>query len=586
MSKHTTPSISDVIPLPVAATVQGDFGFIGRDSEIQALDRALKHQPQAGIVVHGISGVGKTTLIQGYLQWLQQSGGLKTNIFWFRFDEIRSFEFMVNQMVEGLFGTEVLASPMQQKLDNLCQVFMQNPFILVWDNFESACGIEGFDVMPTLSIDDRNQLKSFLQRLHAGKTKVIITSRLSETWLSDTECTLLPLNGLQREDSRQYCHAVARHFDLHLDDDKAYQTLMDKLNGHPLAMRVVLLKLDETPANRLLQEFNEGFDESEPDSVIACTEAALRLLESSFPPEYTAVLQFVSLHQRYVQLNTLVDMMKNSDLVTSQITIKGCITVLEHAGLLRPQKKDIYIMHPALNEYLRRHHPAETAVLGAFVDLMGHFSDHLASKELTVQRAPFYIHDANFHYALFLAKMLNMDGHVIALTQSLAVFALNSRDYEGAVRLFESLVGHYSQHNDDLGLASSYHQLARIAQERRDFVLAEQWYRRSLAIKEKLGDKRGAANTYAQLGALARLQQHWLEAAQWYVKAAVMFNKNDDMDSVARIASNYLTLLQQSDAQTQGEIKLLWQQSGLEPTPESPDASNEIPNKTNRNGGH
>ena len=572
--------------MPPAATVQGDFGFIGRDSEIKALDSTLQQQAQAGVVIHGMAGVGKTTLIQGYLQWLQQTGALKANIFWFRFDEIRSFEFMVNQMVEGLFGAEVLTSPMQQKLHNVCQVFMQNPFILVWDNFESACGIESLDVLPTLSVDDRNQLKSFLQRLRAGKTKVIISSRLSETWLSDAECTRLPLSGLQHEDGRQYSHAVARHFDLHLDDGTAYQTLMDKLNGHPLAMRVVLLKLDEIPVNHLLREFNEGFDESEPDRVIACAEAALRLLESSYPPEYTAVLQFISLHQRYVQLNTLVDMMKNSDLVTGKITIKGCITVLEHAGLLCLQKKDIYTIHPTLNEYLRRHHPAETAVLSAFVDLMGHFSDHLAPKELTVQRAPFYIHDANFHYALFLAKMLNMDGHVVALTQSLAVFALNSRDFEGAVRLFESLVGHYSQHNDDLGLASSYHQLARIAQERRDLVLAEQWYRRSLTIKEKLGDKRGAANTYAQLGTLARSQQHWLEAAQWYVKAAVMFYKNDDMDSVERIASNYLTLLQQSDAQTQGEIKRLWQQSGLEPTPESLDALNKAPNKTNRNAGN
>lgn len=221
MTQKTTPSASDIIPLPVAATLQGDFGFIGRDNEIQTLGRALQQQSQAGLVVHGVAGVGKTTLIQGYLQWLQQSGGLKANIFWFRFDEIRSFEIMVNQIVEGLFGAEVLTSPMQQKLDNLCQVFLQNPFIMVWDNFESACGIEDLDVMPTLSADDRNQLKAFLQRLHKGKTKVVINSRLTETWLSETECARLPLRGLQDEDRQQYCDAGARHFDLHLDyDDK------------------------------------------------------------------------------------------------------------------------------------------------------------------------------------------------------------------------------------------------------------------------------------------------------------------------------------------------------------------------------
>ena len=587
MTQQTTPSASDTIPLPVAATLHVDFGFIGRDNEIHLLDRVLQQQSQAGLVVHGVAGVGKTTLIQGYLQWLQQSGGLKANIFWFRIDEIRSFENMVNQIVEGLFGAEVLTSPMQQKLDNLCQVFLQNPFIMVWDNFESACGIEDLDVMPTLSADDRNQLKAFLQRLHQGKTKVVIASRLTETWLSETECARLPLRGLQGEDRQLFCDAVALHFDLHLDyDDAAYCELMDKLDGHPLAMRVVLLKLDETPADHLLQEYNEVFDDAEPDKVITYTVAALRLLESSFPPEYTAVLQFISLHHRYVQLNTLIDMMKNSDLVTGQITIKGCITVLEHAGLMHAQEKDIYTMHSALNEYLRRHHPAESAVLGAFVDLMGHFSDHLAPKELAVQRAPFYIHSANFHYALFLAKQFNMDGHVIALTQSLAVFSLNDRDLEGARRLFESLIRHYSQHNDDLGLTSCYLQLGRIAQERRDFVLGEQWYLRALAIKEKLSDKRGIANSYAQLGALARQQQNWIEAAQWFVKAAVMFNKNDDMDSVSRVANIYLTLLQQSDVQTQTEIKLLWQQSGLEPTAQSIEALNETPNKTKNNAGN
>ncbi len=587
MTKQTTSFSSDVIPLPAAATEQGDFGFIGRDSEMHTLECALQQQPQAGLVVHGIAGVGKTTLIRGYLQWLQKSESLKANIFWFRFDEIRSFEYVINQMVEGLFGANVLASSIEQKMDNVCQVFIQNSFILVWDSFESSGGTSDMNVMPLLSDEDRAQFKAFLQRLHHGKTKVIIVSRSPENWLSETECNRLPLGGLQGKDCRQYCDAVVRHFDIVLDeDDPAYCDLLEKLHGHPLAMRVVLLKLDETPVEILLQEFEEDFDTAEADDDIACFDAALGLLETSFPSEYTAVLQFIGLHQRYVQLNTLTDMMRNSDLVTSQITIKGCVTVLEHVGLLHPQKKDIYTVHPALNGYLRRHHPAETAVLSAFVDLMGHFADHLASKEFNVQRAPFYIHSANFHCALFLAKTLNMDGHIVALTQSLAVFAQNNRDFEGAARLFECLVGHYSQHNDDLGLASCYHQLGRIAQERHDFVHGEQWYLRSLTIKEAQGDKHGMANTYAQLGTLERIQERWVSAAKWFVKAAVTFNNNDDMQSVVRVADIYMALLQQSDVQTQGEIQQLWQQSGLERTVDSMNGMIKPSNETKKNLGN
>lgn len=119
------------------------------------------------------------------------------------------------------------------------------------------------------------------------------------------------------------------------------------------------------------------------------------------------------------------------------------------------------------------------------------------------------------------------------------------------------------QHDDDLGLASCYHQLGRIAQEQRNFLCSEQWYLQSLAIKEKQGDEYGTANTYAQLGALERMQQHWIDAAQWFIKAAVIFKKNDNTDALARVIKIYIALLQQSDVQHQPEIKQLWQQSEL-----------------------
>lgn len=181
-----------------------------------------------------------------------------------------------------------------------------------------------------------------------------------------------------------------------------------------------------------------------------------------------------------------------------------------------------------------------------------------------MQRAPYFIHSANFHHALSLAKSLGMDGHIVALTQALAVFARNSQDAKGAARLFESLAVHYSRLNDELGLASCYHQLGRIAQEQRDFAHGEQWYLRSLAIKEAQGDEHGIANTYAQLGTLERMQQHWVNAAQWYVKAVIAFNNGDDTDSMFRVANIYIVLLQQSDTSDQDEIRELWQQTGLE----------------------
>ena len=52
-------------------------------------------------------------------------------------------------------------------------------------------------------------------------------------------------------------------------------------------------------------------------------------------------------------------------------------------------------------------------------------------------------------------------------------------------------------------MASTYHQLGIIAQDRGRLEEAEDWYRKSLAIKEELGDRPGMAITYGQLGLLA-----------------------------------------------------------------------------------
>src|SRR5271157_3961775 len=72
---------------------------------------------------------------------------------------------------------------------------------------------------------------------------------------------------------------------------------------------------------------------------------------------------------------------------------------------------------------------------------------------------------------------------------------------------------------------ANYHQLGMIAQERRDFASAEQWYRKSLAIKEKQGDEHGAAIAYGQLGTIAQEQRDYASAEQWYRKSLAIEEK-------------------------------------------------------------
>ena len=78
---------------------------------------------------------------------------------------------------------------------------------------------------------------------------------------------------------------------------------------------------------------------------------------------------------------------------------------------------------------------------------------------------------------------------------------------------------------DRPGMASTYHQLGITAQERGRLGEADEWYRKSLAIREDLGDRPGLGLTYAQLALLAEEQGQDREALHWAVRSVSLFNQ-------------------------------------------------------------
>ena len=68
-------------------------------------------------------------------------------------------------------------------------------------------------------------------------------------------------------------------------------------------------------------------------------------------------------------------------------------------------------------------------------------------------------------------------------------------------------------------MATTYHQLGMTAQDRGRLDEAEDWYRKSLAIKEELGDRPGMARSYHQLGMTAQDRGRLDEAEDWYRKS-------------------------------------------------------------------
>jgi tetratricopeptide (TPR) repeat protein len=204
------------------------------------------------------------------------------------------------------------------------------------------------------------------------------------------------------------------------------------------------------------------------------------------------------------------------------------------AGLLRDIGNATFEMHPLLTSYLRsRENAAPEPYQRAFVDVMGRLADGLAQRELHEQRIPFLVHGTSFHFALGLAERLSMDQPFGALTQSLAAYAKNTRNFNEAFRLFERLARHWAALGRAEGEAVAYHQLGMIAQDQRDFAAAREWYLNSLAIKERQGNLQGAARTYNQLGMVGEEQRDFAAAREWYLKSLAIEEKQGNLRGAA-----------------------------------------------------
>jgi tetratricopeptide (TPR) repeat protein len=512
------------------------YGFVGRDSVLLAMERAMR-RPPAAILIQGLGGVGKTTLARGFLQWLDSTGGLGEGCFWLRFQEIRSAEYVFNRLGEALFGGQFSALPMDQKIESLAGVFQKQRFLIVWDNFESAAGISGTAVTANLPESDRKHLAEFLDKLRGGTSKVIITSRSTEDWLGPQRRFLLPLGGLDREERWEYCEAILRDLGKTINrNDATLVELMDLLGGHPLAMRAVLPHLERLSAGQVAGALRSNLAglRMEGDEHLAKLYATLGFVEQSLPGELRPLLIPIAMHEGYLDADDLEQMAKQVDPAWTRNMIDGLMQSLVSAGLFRDIGQAIHEMHPVLTGYLRSKILAGTPQSArdpwakAFTNIMARLADSLAPRELYQQRFLFHLHGQNFHYALAEAERQGLGTETLALIQSLGSFAQKSRNFVQAIRLYEQLAKSGSLLGKLELEATAYHQLGRIAEEQRHFAAAEQWYRKSLNIKEKLGNEHGASNSYHQLGIIAQEQRNFAAAEQWYRKSLDIKEKLGD----------------------------------------------------------
>ena len=125
--------------------------------------------------------------------------------------------------------------------------------LLVWDNFESVREMPDPRATPRLDDAGCAALKGFLEwvRDHSSSA-ILVTSRAQETWLGQVR--RIGVGGLNDAEAAQYAGRVPRPYPAaqRRRERRSFGELLDWLDGHPLAMRLTLPRLDTNDPAALL----------------------------------------------------------------------------------------------------------------------------------------------------------------------------------------------------------------------------------------------------------------------------------------------------------------------------------------------
>jgi tetratricopeptide (TPR) repeat protein len=511
--------------LPQNAKLNTHYAFTGRDGALLELERAMRRKP-AGILIHGLAGVGKTTLARAFVHWLSVTEGLGHGCFWFTLDDIRSADHVVNEMGRSIFGPEFGLEGRNAGPDKLVQALREKAFLIVWDNFESVRGIPEAGIWPTLSTADQDLLSELLSELRAAPTKVLITSRSQEDWLSPADCFRVQLRGLRREEVWDYAAQILDKAGVEISrHDPALAELLESLGGHPLAMQAILSQIATHNISEVRGLLEQNFAKLSniADAVERRLYASLKLIQQSLPDELARLLIPLALHERFVDTVYLKAMAASADKSVSRKHIERFTATLIHAGLLIAVGVSIYEIHPLLPSFLRQQVLPKGANKDvekwthSYVEVMGSLADELGREELYDRRPRFTIHQANFASALVHAENLQLGEPFVQLCWSLAHYAFLIGDLGCCEQLYTRAANTSFLRHKEYLKAASYFWLCVVATNTRDFEKAEKSYLKLLEITNKLGEEQQAL-AYSSLGFLA-----WKNglpgAAEWFFKA-------------------------------------------------------------------
>jgi len=552
------------------------YGFVGRDLEILQIEKALlRHNV---LLLRGMGGTGKTTLLNYLRQWWQTTD-FAEEIFYFGYDQrawtVAQLRFEIGQRLYDRFERarfQAMQPAAQQQ--KLVAKLRAGRYVLMLDNLESVTG-QALAIQNTLAEPEREELRQFLAQLVGGHSRILLGSRSDETWLQAETFrhNQYDLAGLDPESRSQLAERILVQ-QVHpaqqpaIREAAAFQRLMTLLAGYPLAMEVVLANLKRQSADEILaglQAADIHLDEQRDSgdktrSILHCVEYS----HSNLSPQAQQLLLCLAPFSGFIDRSDLPRYAEQlqqfeplQDYAFDQFD--RAIEEAIHWGLLSPMKEGerLLAIQPVLPYFLKTCLQQLDPAIGAALEqgfkqhyqgLAGSYHQWMQSKDPQERQLGLFfcrLEYENLYQALQIC--LQQQESVLSFFNCLVEYFERTGNVESELTLLESLAAALDRYPPAKTQGELGEEVVRILGQKATLYLETKQYDRSresyhqfLDRLETLGtmaepQKQSLrAVTYHNLGRVAQETRQWQRAQHYYQQALAICVKFGDRHSQAR----------------------------------------------------
>ncbi|WP_372949012.1 tetratricopeptide repeat protein [Mariniphaga sp.] len=561
--------------------VEPKFGFHGRDIEILQVEKHLLRNNH--LLVQGMGGSGKTTILKYLGTWWQRTGFVK-EVFYFGYDVApHNLNHILGTMAKELLNQEKLAIYYSKSLAVqkgwIIDALNTGNHLLILDNMESITG-ERLSIPNLLTEPQREELKQFLQGITGGSF-VLYGSRGSEGWLAEgtfrqkgTDNTFT-LGGFDPQTAHSFARKIlevtygnqagsGHPFQFkELFEDADFKRLMRLLGGYPLAMQAVLPLLKGKTAAKILDDLQAGVDLQAKD-IQDKTQSILRCIEyshSNLSPDAQKLLFLFAPFQSYIEKFSVTHYFKELQKIDTFQNypfnkLEEIISESIQNGFMQPEygQDGIYRLQPVFTYFLKnslQHHDKGSFVNDVNCAFLNHYNlvssqldENIKSQDIHKHKKGLffirYEYD-NIYNALIIALDKREDiGYMYSCLFNFYKFRNMYNECLQFIQSIKERIEQYPQYllmgelnyNYFIILSSSgmiYLQLNKPKDAKKEFMDSIQLYDKSSNKKKYIG----MADLYQNTGTAYQGLQQFDDAHEWYKKAQKIFEKSKNDYGIA-----------------------------------------------------